>query len=135
MLRPTVSLVTAENMTSLFREDDVVFVGHFAEGEDARFVEDAGRYRDRYTFAKAVDDLGGEGGRVECYHIPDQVQKTLSWAEMERDAGALERFIEGCGRGLVPELTRRLEGRVYKVYFPFLLPWLVSSEDEADIKG
>lgn len=108
-------------MTSLFREDDVVFVGHFSEAEERGFLEVAGRYRDRYTFAKSVDDLGGEGGRVECYHIPDQVQKTLSWAEMERDARAMERFIEGCGRGLVPELTRRLEGRVYEVCLsPFL---------------
>lgn len=105
-------------MTSLFRADDVVFVGYFSSpGEERRFLEVAGRYRDRYAFARAVDDLGGEGGRVECYHIPDQVQKTLEGREMQREARALERFVEGCGRGLVPELTRRLEGKVYEVCF------------------
>lgn len=121
MLRPAITPVTAENMTSLFAADDVVFVGYFSSpGKEGGFLEVAGRFRDRYTFARAVGDLG-EGGRVECYHIPDQVQRTLSGEEMEREAGALERFVEGCGRGLVVELTRRWEGRVYEVCFSFFL--------------
>ncbi|KAK0737864.1 hypothetical protein B0T18DRAFT_473789, partial [Schizothecium vesticola] len=120
MLRPAVSLVTAENTTALFAADDVVFVGHLPR-EDGRFAALAGRYRDRYTFARAVDDLGGEdGGRVECYNVPDQMQWTLSAKEMGGEAKAMERFVERCGRGLVWELTRRGEGVVYEVGKPLL---------------
>ncbi|KAK1833959.1 hypothetical protein QBC39DRAFT_399775 [Podospora conica] len=113
MLRPAITPVTAANMTSLFASDDVVFVAHGLKtlgsgGEEAGFEAVVGRYKDRYTFAVALDGVvEGEGARVECYNVPDRMQHTLSLAA--RGMGAMEAFIEQCATPLVPELTRRNE--------------------------
>ncbi|OAA57535.1 Thioredoxin-like fold protein [Niveomyces insectorum RCEF 264] len=111
-LRPRLSYVDDQNITSFLAVDDVVFVAHLAAAGDdhtaARFAALAAQYGDRYSFAVGPAASGGPqaANRIRCFNAPDDAQHTTSDLTA---VAALEDFVVLCATPSVVELTRRNE--------------------------
>lgn len=108
-LRPTVSAVSEQNLTSFRSADEVVFVARFARNDailKSRFDEIAKQYKDRFSFAVMVSAPTTSTTTIVCYNNINGVEKVLSDAA---PVHSLQNFVKQCSAPLIPELTRRNE--------------------------
>jgi len=96
-----------------------------------RFAKAAEKYHDRFSFAISLDDHPHVGQQqqdnteeetrtaITCYNIPDELQRSISVAELQSHPGAMDLFVRTCSTPLIPELTRRNEVSYYQVCYHY----------------
>ncbi|KAL0938140.1 protein disulfide isomerase [Colletotrichum truncatum] len=107
MLRPTITPVEKETLSSFRSSDDVVLIAHFTLEETSlrdRYADLAERFRDRYAFG--LTTIPESPGRIACYNNGMGAMHMSS--ELE-EPDAMEKLAKKCAAPLVPRLTRRNE--------------------------
>lgn len=113
VLRPTISPLDNNNITSFLSVDDIVFIGHIYPADENvldRFNALAGKYHDRFSFG--LTSVPTPPSAIGCYNNADNIQKaSADLTTIE----SLSSFVKQCSTPLVPELSRRNELAYLKV--------------------